>query len=128
MNSVALVAMPPGVSTVMNPDVAPDGRSVVIWVGETRVKTAPWPLKRTAVAAPTQPLHPKFIPSMNTCWRGCPLAGENPVITGAGGTCGRQDDAYTWPRSSVKDIVTRVTCAQNTEGALMVTSGVTVAV
>lgn len=75
---VELVAVPPGVVTLIGPVVAPFGTEVVIWVSEFTVNCADVPLKATAVA----PV--KCDPVMVTAVPTTPLAGENDVITGAG--------------------------------------------
>jgi hypothetical protein len=53
----ALVAVPPGVVTPIDPVVAPLGTTVVIWVSELTVKVAAAPLNVTA-EAPVRPVPP----------------------------------------------------------------------
>ena len=76
MKSVALVAVPLGVVTVMRPVLAPVGTVVLISVAETTAKLAVVPLKRTLVV----PV--KFVPLTVTAVPTGPLAGENEVIVG----------------------------------------------
>jgi len=80
VKSVALVAVPPGVVRVIRPVVAPAGTEVFTCVAETTVKVAAVPLKRTLVV----PV--KLVPVIVTAVPTGPLAGENEVIVGAGGT------------------------------------------
>ena len=77
VKSVALVAIPPAVSTWMGPVVAPVGTDVVIWLSLITVNDG-WfvPLKRTAVA----PVNP--VPVTVTAVPSGPLVGEKPVIVG----------------------------------------------
>src|SRR5262245_20797583 len=79
VKSPALVAVPPGVVTVILPLVAPAGIDVLIWVPEATVRVANVPLKRTAVAPP------KLVPVIVTAAPTRPLAGANAVMVGAGG-------------------------------------------
>jgi len=76
---VALVAVPPGVVTVIRPVVAPDGTFVSIRVpwGFTVNDAAATPLNRTAVAPP------KPLPLIRTEVPTGPLFGENDEIVGA---------------------------------------------
>ena len=78
-----LVAVPPGVVTVMRPVVAPDGTVVMILVGEVTVKAAATPLNVTDVA----PV--KFEPLISTEVPTGPEVGENELIAGA-------DPVETW--------------------------------
>src|SRR6202007_233906 len=73
---LALVAVPPGVVTLMVPVVAPDGTVAVIAVAEFTVKLALVPLNRTAVA----PV--KLVPLMVTLVPAGPLAGVKLVTVG----------------------------------------------
>src|SRR5262245_25618941 len=79
VNSPALVAVPPGVVTVILPVVAPVGTAVLICVPDTTVKVAAVPLNRTALAPP------KFVPVIVTAVPTWPLVGANDAIVGAGG-------------------------------------------
>src|SRR5712691_6614438 len=74
---VALVAVPPGVVTLIAPLVAPLGTVAVICVSELTVKEAAAPLKATAVA----PV--KWDPLIVTPVPAGPLAGLNELIVGA---------------------------------------------
>jgi hypothetical protein len=75
---VGLVAVPPGVVTVIGPLVAPLGTFAVICVLDTIVKVvSETPLNRTAVA----PV--KFVPVIVTLESAAPLVGENELIVGA---------------------------------------------
>src|SRR5439155_20198203 len=73
----ALVAVPPGAVTLIDPEVAPLGTVAVIWVLVFTVKLAAVPLKATAVA----PV--KLVPVMVTEVPTGPLVGVNEVIVGA---------------------------------------------
>jgi hypothetical protein len=75
---VVLVAVPPGVVTVIVPLVAPAGTVAAIWVAELTVNVADVPLKATTVA----PV--KFVPVIVTTVPGVPLDGLKPVMVGAG--------------------------------------------
>ncbi len=78
VKSVALVAVPPGVVTMILPEVAPEGTLVVILVpAEFTLKFAETPLNFTDVA----PV--KFDPLMVTDVPTGPLLGEKEVIVGA---------------------------------------------
>src|SRR5439155_1137048 len=74
---VALVAVPPGVVTLIAPLVAPLGTVAVISVSELTVKAAATPLKATAVA----PV--KWEPLIVTPVPTGPLAGLKELIVGA---------------------------------------------
>jgi hypothetical protein len=74
-----LVAVPPGVLTLMGPDVAPLGTVAEIDVAELTEKLALVPLNVTAVA----PV--KFVPLIVTVVPTGPLVGVKLVIVGAGG-------------------------------------------
>jgi hypothetical protein len=74
---LALVAVPPGVVTAIDPVVAPVGTVAVIWVAEsTENVVALVPLNVTAVA----PV--KFVPVITTLAPTAPLAGEKFEIVG----------------------------------------------
>src|SRR2546425_11220678 len=75
---LALVAVPPGVVTLIDPVVAPLGTLVVIWVSVTPLKAAAVPLKVTAVA----PL--KWLPLIVTVVPTGPLVGLKELIVGGG--------------------------------------------
>jgi len=77
---LALLAVPPGVVTLIGPVVAPLGTVAAIEVDEFTVKLALVPLNRT-VLAPV-----KFAPLMVTVVPTPPLAGEKLLIVGAGMT------------------------------------------
>ena len=79
VKSPALVAVPPGVVTVILPVVAPAGTALLICVLDNTLKEASVPLKRTLLA----PL--KFVPVMVTVARTRPLVGVKEEIVGAGG-------------------------------------------
>jgi len=73
---VELVAVPPGVVTLIAPLVAPLGTVAVICVSELTVKEAAAPLKATAVApVKCEPLIVTAVPTG-------PLAGLNELIVG----------------------------------------------
>src|SRR6202007_2827523 len=72
----ALVAVPPGVVTLIGPLVAPDGTVAVIVVAELTVKLALVPLNRTAVA----PV--KLVPLMVTLVPTGPLVGVKLEMVG----------------------------------------------
>jgi hypothetical protein len=76
VKSVRLVAVPPGVVTVIRPVVAPLGTVAVIWVAEFTVNVAARPLNLTAEA----PV--RFVPMIETLVPTLPLVGENDVIVG----------------------------------------------
>jgi len=69
--------VPPGVVTLMGPEVAPAGTVAWIAVAEVTLKVALVPLNATALA----PV--KFVPLMVTLVPTGPLAGVNPEIVGA---------------------------------------------
>ena len=73
----ALVPVPPGVVTVMEPVVAPAGTVAVICVPESTVKSAATPLNATPVA-PAKP-----VPVSVTSVAIGPEAGANPLTVGA---------------------------------------------
>lgn len=79
VKGLALVAVPPGVVTVISPDAAPLGTAAVIDVPETTVNDALVPAKLTAVA----PV--KAAPEIVTFVPTGPLAGVNDEMVGAGG-------------------------------------------
>src|SRR5947199_8900033 len=74
---LALLAVPLGVMTLIEPVVAPAGTVAVIVVAEPTVKLALVPLNSTAVA----PV--KFVPLIVTLVPTGPLVGVKPVIVGA---------------------------------------------
>ena len=73
-----LVAVPPGVVTLIEPLVAPAGTVALIDVADTTLKMALVSLNFTAVA----PM--KFVPVMVTLVPTGPIVGEKLVIVGAG--------------------------------------------
>ena len=74
---VALVPVPEGVVTPINPLIAPAGTVAVIWVSELTVKVAEVPLKVTDVApVKLEPVIVTLVPVV-------PFVGMKPVITGA---------------------------------------------
>jgi len=81
VNVVALVAVPAGEITEINPVDAPTGTVAMISVADTTVKvTAGVPLKSTPVAVA------RLLPLICTLVPTGPLAGEKPVIVGGGVT------------------------------------------
>ena len=76
VKSVALVAVPPGVVTVILPVVAPDGTVAVTDVAVLVVNVAVTPLNLTAVT----PV--RFVPVIVTLVPTGPLVGVNDVIVG----------------------------------------------
>jgi hypothetical protein len=86
VKSVGLVAVPPGVVTLILPVVAVVGTVAVIWVAEFTTNVAVTLLKVTALAVkfvpPTVPL--KFVPVITTEVPVGPEVGVNEVIVGAG--------------------------------------------
>src|SRR6185436_17543026 len=79
VKSPALVAVPPGVATLILPVVAPAGTEVLICVLDTTLKVAAVPLKRTLVVpVKSEPVRVTAAPTR-------PLVGENEEIVGAGG-------------------------------------------
>jgi hypothetical protein len=79
----ALVAVPPGVVTLICPLVAPVGTVAVIWMAELTVNVAFTLLvNRTDVVVKPEPL--KFVPAITTDVPIDPEAGANDVIVGAG--------------------------------------------
>ena len=87
-----LVAVPPSVWTWIKPEVAPAGTVATICVVEPMVKAALVPLKVTLVAKT------RFVPVMVTLPLSGPLAGEKPVMAGAGGF---------WPSTLFRSTVAR---------------------
>src|SRR6266480_4799678 len=80
VNALALVAVPPGVVTLIDPVVAPAGTVACIAVVEVTVKlVALTPLNVTDVA----PMN--FVPVIVTVLPTGPLGGVKPVIVGGGG-------------------------------------------
>ena len=78
MKLLALVAVPPGVVTLIGPVVAPLGTIARTWVSESTVKKADVPLKATAVV----PM--KWLPLMVTVVPTGPLLGLKKLIVGGG--------------------------------------------
>jgi hypothetical protein len=87
---LAVVAVPPGVTTVNRPDVAAAGTVDRIDVAELMVNAAETPLKRTAVALL------KFVPLMTTAVPTGPLAGVKLEIVGG---------SVFWPTTTFCSIV-----------------------
>jgi hypothetical protein len=83
VKSVALVAVPPGVVTVIFPVVAPEGTVAVILVEEFTVKAADTLLNLTADVVKPEPL--KLVPLMVTEVPTGPEVGEKELIVGFGG-------------------------------------------
>ena len=79
---LVLVAVPPGVVTVILPLVAFAGTVAVIWVAEFTVNVALTPLNLTEVVVKPVPL--KFVPVMTTDVPTGPEVGVNEVMVGAG--------------------------------------------
>src|ERR1700688_3605798 len=79
MKLLLLVAVPPGVVTLIGPLPAPAGTVALICDAETTVKTDAVPVNATPVA----PL--KFVPLTVTDAPTAPLAGLNPDTVGTGG-------------------------------------------
>jgi hypothetical protein len=75
-----LVAVPPGVVTLIRPDMAPDGTTAVICVGELTVKLVALVFLNFTSVAPV-----KFVPVMTTDVPTGPEVGTNDVIVGAAG-------------------------------------------
>jgi hypothetical protein len=86
VKSVALVAVPPGVVTLILPVVAVEGTVAVIWVAEFTTNVAVTLLKVTPVVVKFAPLTVplKFVPVIVTDVPAGPKAGVNEVIVGAG--------------------------------------------
>jgi hypothetical protein len=80
IKSVALVADPPDVVTVIGPVVAPEGTLVLMVVEVTLVIVAWTPLKKTVEVGP------KFVPVIVTPVPTGPLVGVKSEIVGGGGT------------------------------------------
>ena len=83
VNVPELVAVPPGVVTLIFPVVAPEGTVAVILLEELTVKVALTPLNFTEVVVKPVPL--KFEPLIVTDVPTGPLFGEKPEMVGAGG-------------------------------------------
>ena len=83
---VELVAVPPGVVTLIGPVVAVDGTVAVICVAEFTTNVAVTLLKVTPVVVKLAPLTVplKFVPVILTDVPGAPKVGVNDVIVGAG--------------------------------------------
>ena len=81
VNAVPLVAVPPGVTTLIVPVVAPAGTVAVICPSLFTVKEATTPWKVTLVA----PVNPD--PVITTVVPTGPTVGRNPVITGVTLNC-----------------------------------------
>ena len=90
VNTVVLVAVPPGAATLIGPTVAPAGTAAVICVTEFTVKPALAPLNETLVT----PL--KLAPVMTTLAPTAALAGEMPEI--AGTVAARRPVEHDWCR------------------------------
>ena len=73
-----LVAVPPGVVTLIRPVIAPDGTTAVICVGELTVKLVALVFLNFTTVAPV-----KFVPVMTTDVPTGPDVGTNDVIVGA---------------------------------------------
>jgi hypothetical protein len=86
VKSVALVAVPPGVVTLILPVVAVEGTVAVIWVAEFTTNVAVTLLKVTPVVVKFAPLTVplKFVPVILTDVPVGPKAGVNELIVGAG--------------------------------------------
>jgi hypothetical protein len=86
VKSVALVAVPPGVVTLILPVVAVEGTVAVIWVAEFTTNVPATLLKVTPVVVKLAPLTVplKFVPVIVTDVPVGPKAGVNEVIVGAG--------------------------------------------
>jgi hypothetical protein len=78
VKSVALVAVPPGVVTVIFPVCVPLATVAEIWVAESTVKSAAALLPNVTADAAR-----KLVPVITTRVPGGPLIGEKPVIVGA---------------------------------------------
>ena len=91
----ALVAVPPGVVTLIGPVVDPEGTVVEMEVSELTVKVAATVLKLTAVA----PV--KFVPAISTLAPIRPLVGEKLVIVGGGITTKLDSVEKTDPAKAV---------------------------
>jgi hypothetical protein len=89
-----LVAVPPGVVTVIVPVVAPVGTVAVIFVSELTMKAAVTPLNLTEVA----PV--KFVPLIVTVDPTGPDIGENEVMVGAevAPSTWTNPDVTLWPK------------------------------
>jgi hypothetical protein len=77
VNEPELVAVPPGVVTLIVPLVAPFGTVVEMWLASVTLKVAVVPLNFTLVAPA------KFVPVRATLVPTCPLVGETVAIVGA---------------------------------------------
>jgi len=91
VKSAPLVAVPPGVVTVILPVVAPAGTDVLISVLDTTVKVAAVPLKRTLLASL------KFLPEITTGVPTGPRVGVKEMIAGAGGVTVKSESLDTVP-------------------------------
>jgi hypothetical protein len=96
---VALVAVPPGVVTAINPVVAPIGTVAVICVSLLKVNAAAGPPKVTAVT----PV--KFVPKIVTDVPTGPLIGVKAVIVGRGAVTSKLDGLIAVPSESVTSIL-----------------------
>ena len=80
---VVLVAVPPGVVTLILPVVAVEGTVAVIWVAEFTTNVAATLLNVTEVVVKS-PVPLKFVPVIMTDVPAGPKVGVNEVIVGAG--------------------------------------------
>src|SRR5690242_2318687 len=78
MNVFVLMAVPPGVVTLIKPEPALVGTTAVICASESTLNMAPRPLKVTADA----PV--RFVPAMTTSVLAEPLVGEKEKMVGGG--------------------------------------------
>ena len=85
MKLVVLVAVPPGVVTLIVPVVAVEGTVAVIWVAEFTTNVAATLLNVTPVVVKVAPLTVplKFVPVIVTDVPAGPKVGVNEVIVGA---------------------------------------------
>ena len=77
MKTVGLLTCPPGVTTLIDPVIAPAGTVAVIWVSESTVKVACFPHSKTTSVAPA-----RLSPVMTTVAPAEPLGGEKLEICG----------------------------------------------
>jgi hypothetical protein len=74
-----LVAVPPGVTTEIGPELAPAGTVALIWVFESTVNVAAFVVPNLTMVAPVKPV-PLIVTEVPTG----PEFGENPVMEGTG--------------------------------------------
>ena len=98
VNTVALVAVPVGLTTVIVPVVAPAGTVAVICVALFIVKVAAVPLNRTAVAVL------KFVPVITTVPPVQAVVGVKLVIVGAADTIGLRTNRIPALRSAAERV------------------------